>query len=169
MKYTPNGGQRQTGALAIPLARQTVARYSAAMTDQPSLPVIPDNALEWRAIRSPGPGGQNVNKVATAIQLKVYLAKAGLLPSVHARLLRLAGRRVSGEGVLMIEANRFRSQERNRADAWERFEELLTKALIKPKRRVATRVPYGQKQQRMDQKTKRGGTKRLRGRSVQDD
>lgn len=139
------------------------------MSEQPTLPDIPANAVEWRAIRSPGPGGQNVNKVATAMQLRVYLPKAGLAPSVQARLVRLAGRRVSGEGVLMIEANRFRSQERNRADAWERFEALLAQALIKPKRRVATRVPHGQKQQRMDQKTKRGAVKKLRGRAGSDD
>lgn len=145
------------------------ARYSAAMPNPPQLPPIPDNALEWRAIRSPGPGGQNVNKVATAIQLRVYLGKTGLPSAVRARLEKLAGRRVSIEGALLIEANRFRSQERNRADAWERFEGLLAKALVKPKRRIATRVPHGQKQQRMDQKTKRGGIKRLRGRSVQDD
>lgn len=151
------------------LHRTIRTRYPARMPISPVLPVIPDNALEWRAIRSPGPGGQNVNKVATAIQLRVYLAKTGLPPAVRARLEKLAGRRVSTEGALLIEANRFRSQERNRADAWARFEELLTKAMIKPKRRVATRVPHGQKQQRMDQKSKRGGVKRLRGRTVQED
>lgn len=151
------------------LRRGVRTRYPAGMSDTPILPTIPDNALEWRAIRSPGPGGQNVNKVATAIQLRIYLAKTGLPPAVRARLETLAGRRVSTEGALLIEANRFRSQERNRADAWARFEELLTKALIKPKRRVATRVPHGQKQQRMDQKSKRGGVKRLRGRSIQED
>ncbi len=126
------------------------------------LPQIPDAALEWRAIRSPGPGGQNVNKVATAIQLRVYLDKAELMPAVRARLEKLAGRRVSTEGALLIEANRFRSQERNRADAWERFEALLTKALVKPKPRIATRVSIGQRRQRVDDKTKRGATKRLR-------
>ncbi|MBI5463281.1 MAG: aminoacyl-tRNA hydrolase [Gammaproteobacteria bacterium] len=132
------------------------------MPNTPQLPSIPDNALEWRAIRSPGPGGQNVNKVATAIQLRVYLAKAGLLPAVRARLEKLAGRRVSTEAVLSIEANRFRSQERNRADAWERFEALLARALVKPKRRIPTRVPSGERRQRVDDKTKRGATKRLR-------
>lgn len=133
-------------------------------TDAPQLPAIPDAALEWRAIRSPGPGGQNVNKVATAIQLRVHLAKSGLPPAVRARLEKLAGRRVSAEGALLIEANRFRSQERNRADAWERFEALLARALIKPKRRIPTRVPGGERKQRMDEKRKRGATKRLRGR-----
>ncbi|HEY9199840.1 MAG TPA: alternative ribosome rescue aminoacyl-tRNA hydrolase ArfB [Gammaproteobacteria bacterium] len=133
-------------------------------TDSPQLPPIPDNALEWRAIRSPGPGGQNVNKVATAIQLRVHLAKTGLLPAVRARLEKLAGRRVSSEGVLLIEANRFRSQERNRADAWERFEALLARALIKPKRRIPTRVPGGERKQRMEDKRKRSTTKQLRGR-----
>ncbi len=147
------------------LRRYRLTRYSHAMSDQPELPVVPEAALEWRAIRSPGPGGQNVNKVATAIQLRVHLAKAGLTPTVRTRLVRLAGRRVNSAGVLMIEANRFRSQERNRADAWARFEELLAKALIKPKKRIATRVPHGQKRQRMDGKRKRGDLKRLRGRT----
>ena len=161
----------QESSLSRPngLRRSVLTRYPAGMSDPPILPTIPDNALEWRAIRSPGPGGQNVNKVATAIQLRIYLAKTGLPSAVRARLEKLAGRRVSTEGALLIEANRFRSQERNRADAWARFEDLLVKALIKPKRRVATRVPHGQKQQRMDQKSKRGGVKKLRGRSIQED
>ncbi len=132
------------------------------LTDATQLPAIPATALEWRAIRSPGPGGQNVNKVATAIQLRVHLAKAGLPPAVRARLVKLAGRRVSAEGALLIEANRFRSQERNRADAWERFEALLARALVKPKRRIPTRVPGGERKQRMEDKRKRGETKRLR-------
>ncbi len=128
----------------------------------PQLPPIPDSALEWRAIRSPGPGGQNVNKVATAIQLRIYLDKIDLHPAVRARLDKLAGRRLSSEGALLIEANRFRSQERNRADAWARFVAMLTQALIKPKARIATRVSNGQRRQRMDEKQKRGDTKRLR-------
>lgn len=132
------------------------------MSTLPSLPQIPDTALEWRAIRAPGPGGQNVNKVATAIQLKVYLAKAGLNPAVRQRLERLAGRRVTTAGVLLIEANRFRSQERNRADAWERFESLLAQALVRPKRRIATRVPAGERRQRVEEKRKQSATKRLR-------
>ena len=129
-------------------------------------PSIPENALEWRAIRAPGPGGQNVNKVATAIQLRVHLAKAGLAPAVRVRLEKLAGRRISGEGVLVIEANRFRSQERNRADARERLETLLLRALVKPKRRVPTRVPTGERRERMDDKRRRGATKRLRKNTV---
>lgn len=138
------------------------------MSDTPQLPPIPDHALEWRAVRSPGPGGQNVNKVATAIQLRVHLGKTGLAPVVRSRLERLAGRRVTGEGVLLIEANRFRSQERNRADAWARFEALLAKALVRPKRRLATRIPAGERQQRMDEKRRRGTTKRLRGPTPED-
>ncbi|MDX5409397.1 MAG: aminoacyl-tRNA hydrolase [Thauera sp.] len=132
------------------------------MTQPAPLPRIPDTALEWRAIRSPGPGGQNVNKVATAIQLKVHLAKAGLSPAVRQRLEKLAGRRVTAAGVLVIEANRFRSQERNRADAWERFEALLAKALIRPKRRIATKVPAGERRQRIEDKRRQGAAKRLR-------
>lgn len=132
------------------------------MTQPAPLPRIPDTALEWRAIRSPGPGGQNVNKVATAIQLKVHLAKAGLSPAVRQRLEKLAGRRVTTAGVLVIEANRFRSQERNRADAWERFEALLAKALVRPKRRIATKVPAGERRQRIEDKRRQGAAKRLR-------
>ena len=131
-------------------------------------PPIPENALEWRAIRAPGPGGQNVNKVATAIQLRVYLDKAGLAPAVRARLEKLGGRRISGEGVLVIEANRFRSQERNRADARERLEALLRRALVKPKYRVPTRVPSGERRERMEDKRRRGATKRLRKNTVDD-
>ncbi|MFA7386324.1 MAG: alternative ribosome rescue aminoacyl-tRNA hydrolase ArfB [Thiohalobacteraceae bacterium] len=132
------------------------------MTDAPVLPPIPDSAIEWRAVRSPGPGGQNVNKVATAIQLRVYLAKAGLAPGVRARLHRLGGRRVTAGGELLIEANRFRSQERNRADAWARFETLLAQALVKPKPRIPTRVSQGERKRRMDDKRVRGAVKRLR-------
>ena len=133
------------------------------MDDSPPLPSIPENALEWRAVRSPGPGGQNVNKVATAIQLRVYLAKAGLPSAVRARLERLAGRRLTASGELLIEANRFRSQERNRADAWARFESLLAKAMVKPKARIPTRVSQGERKRRMADKRVRGATKRLRG------
>ena len=132
------------------------------------LPPIPENALEWRAIRAPGPGGQNVNKVATAIQLRVYLAKVELTPAVRARLEKLAGRRISGEGVLLIEANRFRSQERNRVDARERLHTLLRRALVKPKHRVPTRVPTGERRERMEDKRRRGTTKRLRKKAVDD-
>jgi ribosome-associated protein len=132
------------------------------MSTRPPLPVVPDAALEWRAIRAPGPGGQNVNKVATAIQLKVHLGKTGLTAAVRQRLEKLAGRRVTAAGVLLIEANRFRSQERNRADARERFEALLAKALVRPKRRIATRVPAGERRQRVEEKRKQGTTKHLR-------
>jgi ribosome-associated protein len=133
------------------------------MGDSTQLPSIPETALEWRAVRSPGPGGQNVNKVATAIQLRVYLSKAGFPPAVRARLERLAGRRLTASGELLIEANRFRSQERNRADAWERFESLLAKAMVKPKVRIPTRVSQGERKRRMADKRVRGATKRLRG------
>ena len=139
------------------------------MTDTPPLPPIPDSAIEWRAVRSPGPGGQNVNKVATAIQLRVYLAKAGLAPSVRARLQRLGGRRVTTGGELLIEANRFRSQERNRADAWARFETLLAQALVKPKPRIPTRVSLGERKRRTEDKRVRGAVKRLRRPARSDD
>lgn len=132
------------------------------MPQTPQLPAIPENAIEWRAVRSPGPGGQNVNKVATAIQLRVYLSKAGLASTVRARLERLAGRRLTAAGEVLIEANRFRSQERNRADAWERFESLLAEAMVKPKSRIPTRVSHGERKRRMADKRVRGETKRLR-------
>lgn len=120
-------------------------------------------------IRSPGPGGQNVNKVATAVQLRFDLRRSPSLPeAVRARAERLAGRRLTKDGVLVITAARFRSQERNREDALARLVALLREATRRPAERKLTRPGASVKRRRLDDKTRRGTIKKLR-RTVSDE
>ena len=114
-------------------------------------------------IRSPGPGGQNVNKVATAVQLRFDLRGSPSLPeAVRARAERLAGRRLTKDGIMVITAARFRSQERNREDALARLVALLREAANPPAPRRATRPGRAAKKRRLDDKTRRGAVKKLR-------
>ncbi len=124
---------------------------------------IDERDIELQFVRASGPGGQNVNKVSTAVQLRF---RATSLPGdVFHRLRALAGRRLTDEGILVIDARQHRTQERNRADAHDRLVELLRRACEKPKPRVKTKPTRASRERRLDSKRRASGLKRSRGKS----
>ena len=124
---------------------------------------IPDEEFEWKFIRSSGPGGQNVNKVSSAVQLRFLLPLNSSLPvSVRNRLRRLAGQKLIDDGTILIAARSERSQEQNRRAALERLGALIQTAMIEPKIRKKTRPTRASKERRIDTKKRRAGTKRER-------
>ena len=131
---------------------------------------IPEEELDERFVQSSGPGGQNVNKVATAVQLRFDAAASpSLAPEVRRRLLRLAGTRVTADGALVINARRFRTQEANRRDARARLAALVARALVEPRPRRATRPTRAARQRRLHDKARRGAVKRQRTQPGDDD
>jgi ribosome-associated protein len=126
-------------------------------------PQIPEEALSETFIASSGPGGQNVNKVATACQLRCDVFRLGLAPPVYQRLKELAGSRMTSRGEIVITARTFRTQEANREDARARLAELLSKAHVRPQKRVKTKPSRAAKAKRVDAKKQRGAVKDARG------
>jgi ribosome-associated protein len=130
---------------------------------------IPDSEISLAFVRSSGPGGQNVNKLSSAVELRFDARNSpSLPPDVRQRLLALAGSRATSEGVIVLDARRHRTQPRNRADAMERLADLIRRAAVRPRRRKPTRPTPGSRQRRLESKKRHGETKKSRSNRTDD-